>query len=162
MSSVVISETYLVIAAVIAASVLGGAVWASGLNLSDALRANSGFILERGRSSVDVIFAFGRSAVSTARVWVKNTGEKSYHPDEIKLADVFFGPRGNIARIPYGTAGAPRWSFTIANDDGDDVWERGETLEITVYWTTTLGNNDFYFRITTHTGATDEILFTAG
>jgi hypothetical protein len=47
-SSVVISETYLVIAAVIAASVLGGAVWASGLNLSDALRANSGLYWRGG------------------------------------------------------------------------------------------------------------------
>jgi len=159
MSSIVISEVYLLVAAVIAASVLAGGVAFTSTSLSDSMRAASQHMLDKSKVSVEAVFAFARSDQNYAIVWVKNVGERSFLDGEIRVSDVFFGPRGNFIRVKYG-GGNPSWSYVIENDDGDGVWEPGETIRITVQWTSNLGSRDYYFRFVTHLGRFAELLFT--
>ena len=163
MASNVISETYLVVAAVIAASVLGGAITFGTMNISDSMKAAWLNANDRLKTSVEAIFAFGNPDGNIAHVFVKNTGKRSFQDGEIRFSDVFFGPRGSFARIPFRESGSPpRWTYTIVNDDGDNVWEPGETIKIEIYWTSNLGSSDYYFRFVTPFGRSTEIVFTTG
>lgn len=163
MATNIVSETYLLVAAVIAASILGGAVAYGATSMSDSMRIAWLNANERSKVMVEVVFAFGSSDESVAHVYVKNVGEKSFSDGEIRLSDIFFGPRGAFERVPYSASGAPpRWVYTIVNDDGDGVWEPGETIQVDVYWLANLGRGDYYFRFVTPFGKYAESLFTAG
>ena len=163
MASNIISETYLVVAAVIAASVLGGAITFGTMTISDSMKAAWLDANERIKVSVDAIFAFGDPNESVAQVFVKNTGKRCFQDGEIKFSDVFFGPRGNFIRVPFEESGSPpRWTYIIVNDDGDNIWEPGETIKIEIYWTGNLGSSDYYFRFVTPFGRSTEIIFTTG
>ena len=163
MATNIVSETYLVIAAVIAASILGGAMAFGTTTMSDSMRAAWLDASERSKVMVEAIFAFGSSSDNVAYVFVKNIGKRPLYDSEIKLSDVFFGQRGAFERIPYAESGTgPRWTYNIVNDDGDSVWEPGETIQISVILVNNLGPGDYYFRFVTPFGRYTEILFTAG
>jgi len=162
MAANIISETYLVIAAIIAASILGGAMAFGTTKMSDSMRAAWLDASERSKVMIETIFAFGSPSDNVVYVFVKNIGKRPLYASEIKLSDVFFGPRGAFERIPYSESGtAPGWRYSIVNDDGDSVWEPGETIQIII-----LKNNlepgDYYFRFVTPFGRYAEILFTVG
>jgi hypothetical protein len=163
MAANIVSETYLVIAAVIAASILGGAMAFGTTAMSDSMRAAWLDASERSKVMVEAIFAFGRSGDNTAYVFVKNIGKRPFYANEIKLSDVFFGPRGAFERIPYSESGTgPRWTYNIVNDDGDSVWEPGETIQISLILANNLEPGDYYFRFVTPFGRYAEIIFTVG
>jgi len=162
MAANIICETYLVIAAIIAASILGGAMAFGTTMMSDSMRAAWLDASERSKVMVEAIFAFGSSNDNVVYVFVKNIGKRSLYSSEITLSDVFFGPRGAFERIPYSESGtAPRWMYNIVNDDGDSVWEPGETIQIIIL-TNNLEPGDYYFRFVTPFGRYAEILFTVG
>jgi len=160
MSSVVISETYLLVAAIIIGGILASAM-AYGANiLSDSMRAAWHNICDKSRVDIDAVFAFGSQVESYAKIYVKNVGIRSLQPGEIEFSDVYFGPRGSYKLVSYGGNSTPYWIYTIVNDDGDGIWEPGETIEITVYWTESLGPTDYYFRFVVPFDKYCEITFT--
>jgi hypothetical protein len=163
MGANIVSETYLTIAAVIAASILGGAIAFGTTTMSDSMKAAWLHASDRSKVMVDAVFAFGGSGDNVACIFVKNTGRRPLYDGEIKLSDVFFGPRGAFERIPYSESGtAPRWTYSIVNDDGDAVWEPGETVQINITLTYNLTSGDYYFRFVTPFGRYAEALFTVG
>ncbi len=157
-----IGEAYLIVISVISALALGAGVYFWATQLGDAFRTASQDVVEKARVKVNALFAFAANGSDTAKLWVKNTGKEAILAGEIERGDLFFGPRGSFSRIPYGGSQPPTWSFVIANDDGDNVWEPGETVEITITLSSPLSSGDYFARYTTHTGYSTDIVFTVG
>jgi len=89
-------------------------------------------------------------------VWVKNIGSTSFNP--IENSDIFFGPEGNYARIPFqGNANGayPNWTYNIENGMS---WGPTATLKIDIHFLTPLGTGRYFTKVTTLNGATDQYL----
>jgi flagellar protein FlaG len=81
---------------------------------------------------------------------MKNIGTQSITMSEItRSSDVFFSPVGSVQRLDYsGTPGsstpgptgiAGTWTFKLYDNNNNNVWDPGETLEIDAY--TTVSNS---------------------
>ena len=89
-------------------------------------------------------------------VWVKNVGSsRILDPTQM---DVFFGPEGGLARIPYvdDTAGYPRWSYTLENGT---EWTSTVTLKISIHYSSALTTGTYIVKIVTPSSAADELTF---
>jgi hypothetical protein len=114
----------LIIAGVISAIAVFNAILPAVTQSGEAMNSMERRIDERMQSQVEIIHAT-RSG-NTALIWVKNVGSLKIAPPED--CDLFFGPDGNYARIPY-SAGLTHWTYLIENDT---EWRQGATLKITV------------------------------
>lgn len=162
MSSTVISEAYLVIASVIALSLISGAVLLNLQEIRSAQVDSTRVLKDRIRVDVRIVFATSVQGSSTAYVWVKNVGAEGIASTLVPQGDLYFGPAGGARYVPYDETGstAPSWSFRIVNDvDGDGRWDPGETIEIVVLWDSPLGAGDYYVRYSAYTGDYDEYYF---
>jgi archaellum component FlaG (FlaF/FlaG flagellin family) len=115
---------FLVIAGVISAVFAFNAIYPAIVQSSDAMTSMERRMDERLKSQIEIIHA-ARSG-SDALIWVKNVGSVRLAPPE--ASDLFFGPQGNFARIPYGT-GLTHWEYVVENGD---EWNPTATLKITV------------------------------
>jgi len=158
MARVVISECIITIGVVIASAIAVSAFIANLTGLGAVITLKHSTDKETMLTRIEVVFATNTSS-SSVKVWVKNIGIHSISGPLIEKSDLFFGPRGNFTRIPYGGPGPPMWEYTIANDDGDGDWEPGETIEITITVDYTLGPGDYYVKFVTYRGAYDDYSF---
>jgi len=101
-------------------------IYPAAVQSGDALTSRQRRIDERLRSQIEIIHATGQSDNSDVLVWVKNVG--SSRISAIESCDVFFGPEGNFARIPYDT-GQPHWEYQLENSS---VWDPTATLKILI------------------------------
>lgn len=91
--------------------------------------------------------------------WVKNVGAANI--SAIETSDVYFGAEGSVARINYGGAGLPRWSYSI--EGGGAAWGPTTTVKFTIIYSTPgaspaspLAAGNYYLKITTPNGIPDE------
>ena len=162
MSSTVISEAYLVIASVVALSLISGAILLNLQELKSAQVDSTRMLKHKIRVDIKIVFATADQGSSTAYLWVKNVGAESIPSDLVPQGDLYFGPAGGARYVPYDATGAtaPSWTFTIVNDvDGDGRWDPGETIEVAVTWDSPLGAGDYYVRFSVFTGDYDEYYF---
>ena len=125
---------------------------------SGALTSTAGVLDDRLSSQIEIVHATGASGTARAEVWVKNIGATVIEP--LERVDVFFGPQGNFARIPYGGPGcsAPCWQYTVENDT---KWTPTATLHITIRVTSNLQTNVVYYtKVVAPNGASDAKFFT--
>lgn len=155
----VLSESILTIA-VVFASVTAAAVFMQNVTQFNSVQLSTAESAKKGiMTSIKVTFASNSSDI--VRVWVKNVGQSSIMSGELARFDLFFGPVGNFSRIPYGVPGVPSWNYTIAVDsDGDTRFDPGETIEINISLPYELSSGDYYLRIITHNGISDDYYFT--
>ena len=147
-----IVTAFLIIAGVISAVFVFNAIYPAIVQSSDALTSMERRMDERLKSQVEIIHA-ARSG-SAALVWVKNIG--ALRIVAIEAADVFFGPEGNFARIPFGT-GSPHWEFVVENAAD---WTPTATVKITIVNYTFSGPGTRYFvKIVLPNGIGDEDYF---
>lgn len=162
-SSAVISEVYLTLAVVVAASVLSASFYTSLQRVADVEREKTIEFKREIGTRVKILFAAQYNGTAV-KLWVKNVGLDTIKASLIgEKADLFFGPEGEFKYIPYDESSPPTWTYTLKNDvDGDGDWDPSETIEILVNSGSTLSSGDYYVKYSAYTGASSEYTFTLG
>lgn len=149
----VIVTALLVVAGVISAVFVFNSIFPVVMQSSDAMVSMQVRIDDRLKSQVEIIQAT-KTPSNTLEIWVKNVGDARIAPPE--SCDLFFGPQGNFARIPYGT-GSPYWDYVIENDT---AWNPRATLRITIYGYSPLtSGTQYYAKFVLPTGVSSDYYF---
>ena len=146
----VITTTFLIIVSVVCAVLVFNAVYPAVIRSSDAMTNMAIRVDDRLKSQIEIIHATGSG--SNAFIWVKNVGSLRIIP--IESCDVFFGPEGNFARIPYGS-GATYWTYEVENAS---EWTPTATLKITIIATIS-ADTRYFVKVTSPNGISDEDYF---
>ncbi len=147
-----IITAFMTLAAIVAAVLLFTAIYPAIVSGSEAVAGMSDRITSRLRNQVAIVHAVADG--STALVWVKNIGSERI--SAVERVDIFFGPEGDFARIPYGSAsGNPHWEWELENDTS---WNPTATLRITIY-TDALLSGRYFVKVVTPDGVSTESYF---
>lgn len=152
MPSTVIVEGLLIIAGIVAASVLAGAV----INKIGAF--DSSFTMSTNTqktiilTKIKILYATNSSSTQ-ADSWIKNIG--SYPITNPTTTDVFFGKVGQVQRIPYDSATTPTWNFSKPID----TWDKQETVEIEIFNDSAFSSGTYAITVSTPNGVEDEHVF---
>lgn len=150
-----IITVFLIVAGVIAAVLVFNAAYPAVVQSNSDMASMQARIDERLRSEIQVIhIAKSPDYADVALAWVKNVGSSTIKA--IDRCDVFFGPEGAFARIPYGS-GDPHWEYTVENGS---TWGPASTLRVTVDLDyPLLPGERYYFKISTPNGISDDDYF---
>lgn len=131
MAREVISTSILMIATIVAVSAAIMVILPTVKDLAHSYSSVSSTLNERVETDMEIIFIKVTSNTTAVNVyfWVKNTGSNRLDTDLISMSDIFF--TSNSAYLHF-TPSDPGVSFTIENGDGDEYWEKGETLKFSV------------------------------
>ena len=157
MSEAAITTAIITIACVICAGMLVSAIYPAMHRATSSVVSTSEKLGDRIETSIDIIAEVNQS--SYEYVWVKNTGSSKI--PQIENSDVFFGKINDFRRIPFDStlSVAPSWNYSIENDDGDNRWDVGETLNITINSSSEITAGDYYVKIIVYNGISDEDKF---
>lgn len=144
----------MIIAGVVCAVLLFSAVYPAVTRGGEAIARMEGRIGDRMQSQIEIIYASGQSSNSDVSVWVKNIG--SSRISAVEKCDLFFGPEGNFARIPYGT-GTPHWEYSLENDT---EWNPSTTLKVLIrYGAGSPSSGRHFLKMIAPNGIADEYYF---
>ncbi len=150
----IISEGILVIASIVLATALSGAVMSQVGVFQSAFTASTQNQKDITLTMIKVVYATNSSSTQI-NVWVKNIGVNDItNPTSV---DVYFGKLGALRNIPYNTAGpTPYWSYSSVFAS----WQAKNTAQIIINSDTNLQKGVTYqVRITTPNGVSDDYLF---
>ncbi len=116
MASTAISESYMIVISIVAASILSAAVLPSVSQITQVYNNKAQDFKIESETGVKVIFSFGADGETAIDVWVKNTGKTRIQSSLIEKSDVFFGPVGEFSRIQYNETSGSKWNYSIEND----------------------------------------------
>jgi flagellar protein FlaG len=158
MAESVITVSIITIACVICATMLVSAIYPAVNRATSSVVSSSAKLGDRIETSVDIIAEANES--SYEYVWVKNIGSQIVR-SQIENSDIFFGEIGNFQRIPFNATllATPSWNYSIENDDGNDRWDAGETINITISSASEITAGDYYVKIVLYNGVSDEEKF---
>jgi flagellar protein FlaG len=159
MSETVITTAIITIACIICAGMLVSAIYPAMYRATSSVVQTSSKLGERIETSIDII-AEANDTSQHAYIWVKNTGASEI--PQVENSDLFFGKIKEFQRIPFNSspsAPAPCWSYAIENDDGNQRWDVGETLNITINASTPITSGTYYVKIVLYNGISDEDKF---
>lgn len=144
----------LIIAGVVSAVLVFNTIYPAAVQSGDALTSRQRRIDERLQSQIEIIHATGESDNSDVSVWVKNVG--SLRISAIERCDVFFGPEGDFASIPYNE-GKPHWEYELENSTR---WDPSATLKIIIRYGDTYPSAGRHFlKVVIPNGISDEYYF---
>lgn len=145
----IIVTAMLMIAGVISSVTLFNAVYPAIAQGNDAMTNMENRVSDRMKSQIGIIHA--ANVNNTVEVWVKNIGDARIVG--VDSSDVFFGPEGNFARIPYGS-GSPHWEYVVENAS---EWSPRATIRIVLYNYSPLNPGRYYVKMVLPNGiAADE------
>ncbi len=143
----IIVTALLMTAGVISAILLFNAVYPAVNQGNDAITNMQVRLGDRMKTQIDILHAAQSGGVVT--IWVKNTGDTRIVG--VDSSDLFFGPEGNFARIPYGS-GSPHWEYVVENGT---EWSPRATLRVVVINFSPLNSGRYYIKMTLPNGITD-------
>lgn len=162
------SETFVtaifLVTAIIAAGVLVNAIFPSIYQASETFVAGSHEMDDRMRTDIRIINTVIHHDDSIAHIWIKNTGVSPIPKDLIHRFDIFLGETGRYQRLTYVKGGGPaagEWNFTLYDDNGNGLWDRGETLEIIARGTDVDSGDRIVFQVVLPNGVRRSTEFTA-
>ncbi len=131
MSREVISISILLIATVVAVSVMVMAIIPTIRDLAHTYSSVAENLNEKVKTNIKIIFikAVQNGTAVDVYFWVKNTGETKINFDLIARSDIFIT---STSVFLHFTAGDSSVSYIIENGDGDNYWEKSETLRFNV------------------------------
>jgi len=144
----VIVTALLVIAGVVSAVTFFNAVYPAIGQSGDAITSMEGRVNEQLKTQIKIVY--GAQSNGDVLIWVKNIGALAVTAPE--ASDLFFGPQGNFARIPYGT-GTPHWEYQVENGG---VWSPSHTLQIRIVGYSPLNPGIYYSKLVLANGVSDE------
>jgi hypothetical protein len=115
---------------------------------SDAMVSMERRADEQLKTQVQIIHATQTGA--NVVVWVKNVG--SVRIPAVDSSDLFFGPQGNFARLPYGV-GTPSWQYVVENGT---EWNPTATIRITITGFSPLDPGRYFIKLVLPNGISDE------
>lgn len=163
-----IITSILLIAGVISAVIFFNALYPAVLQSSDAMVGMQRRIDEQMKNQVEIVHAIGEldasgNWVSTygdgdtsfdVFIWVKNIGSERI--SAIERCDVFFGPVGGFARVPYQDevgGSLPSWT---ANVENGSVWDPTGTLKVSIHFLAKLAQGRYFVKFVIPNGLSDE------
>ena len=164
-----ITTTFMIIASIITSVMVFNAVFPAIARSRDTLVTMRGRLDERMTSQIEIVHATGELNHNAAWqdtnsdgnfdviVWVKNVGDVRL--PAVEKIDVFFGPEGNFARIPYSAEAEgtyPNWEWHLENDA---YWNPTATLRITINFSTVLASQRYFLKIVLPNGVADTYYF---
>ncbi len=131
MAREVISTSILIIATVVAVSAAIMVILPTVRDLSHSYVSVAGNLNEKVETDMEIIFIKVVPGTTTVDVyfWVKNTGNTKLDTDLINMSDIFITSDSSFLHF---TANDARVNFTVQNGDGDEYWEKGETLNVVI------------------------------
>ena len=146
----IVVTAFLIIAGVISAMTIFNSVLPAIQQSSDAMTAMERRVDDRMKTQIEIIYA--AKSGNTIVLWVKNVG--SARVRAASSSDLFFGPQGNYARIPYGV-GSPSWVFTIENDTD---WNPSATIKITITYASPPPAGSYFAKMVLTNGISHEYM----
>ncbi len=162
------SETFVtaifLITAIIAAGVLVNAVFPSIYLASETFVSSSHEMDERLRTDIAIVNTV-INETGIAYIWVKNIGVNPIGESLIPRFDIYLGKTGEIRRLTNSGEGAGpasgEWQYRLYDDNGNGLWDRGETLEIVAQSSISVTEGDrITFQIVLPNGVRRNIDFT--
>jgi len=134
MAREVITASLLIIASVVAVAAMVNAVFPSIHKMTNSFDSLSSNMKEKIETNIDIIFINTNN--SLLYLWVKNTGISKIPLDYFNKTDIFVYSSTNYWHAVFKGSTNPKWDYSIENGDGDNYWDQGETIEITVEFDT--------------------------
>lgn len=153
MASAIFTETILIISSVIIAATLSGTVFTKMGTIESTFAATTKNANDIALTKIEIIYVTNSSS-SKVNAWVKNIGMNPITSPE--SADVYFGNKGNVTRIPYNAGPVSTWNYSQPSQ----VWNVRDTVQFVIYYDTTLQKSKTYeLKVTTSNGVSDEHIF---
>ncbi|MDD3247825.1 MAG: hypothetical protein PHF18_13410 [Methanosarcina sp.] len=162
MSGESIGSAILTIASVICAFSFASVAYPSVISAGDPIMSRTDSMGDQILTDMEILHETTGAEGTEIHVWIKNVGCKGISSGTIPESDLFFGEIGNFERIPYDETGnlTPGWSYLI-EQNGDDNWDKGETLRIKIKPVDLPVTGDKYFiKFSTYNGVSEEAYFT--
>jgi len=143
----------LIIGGVVCCMVVVNAIFPAITESTGAIADATGKIDDRIRSKIQIIEVSDSS--SEVYAWIKNVGASRILG--VDKSDVFFGPEGNFARIPYSAAATtpPYWNYTVENGT---EWGPTATIKVTIYLASS-PSGSYYFKFVLPNGIADQDIY---
>ncbi|NMB79268.1 MAG: flagellin [Methanomicrobiales archaeon] len=132
MSAETFTTALFLITAIIAAGVLINAVFPVVYQMSGTFSSATHESDERMRTDIKIVATYGNTG-GVAQVYFKNIGTTRIALSQIRKGDVFFGPTGTFTRLTNKASlplGDDQWYANLIDDNSNEFWDAGETLEI--------------------------------
>ncbi|MDD4248196.1 MAG: hypothetical protein PHT13_03635, partial [Methanosarcina sp.] len=158
MSGESIGSAILTIASVICAFSFASVAYPSVISAGDPIMSRTDSMGDQILTDMEILHETTGAEGTEIHVWIKNVGCKGISSGTIPESDLFFGEIGNFERIPYDETGnlTPGWSYLI-EQNGDDNWDKGETLRIKIKPVDLPVTGDKYFiKFSTYNGVSEE------
>jgi hypothetical protein len=155
----IISTVMLIVISMILSMLLFNAAYPAVIRSSDAIVNMGDRSDDRMKSQITIIHASGEldntgfwqdtngDGQFEIFLWVKNIG--STRVIALEQSDLFFGPEGNFARIPYNTGSYPYWTADVENAA---EWTPTATLKITIHYGVPLSPGRYFAKVTLPNG----------
>ncbi|MEM0005392.1 MAG: hypothetical protein QXV81_03070 [Ignisphaera sp.] len=141
MASEAVSTAILIVAGVIVATAIVSAIYSQASLMSSAVRIASRISEDRIRTEVRIVHVAVNSSVDGGYllIFIKNIGSRGIAQEEISKSDIYIGSETCSSMYLYSPEPTQnRWSFTIVDSNGDNVWSPGETLIVRVFNSTAI------------------------
>jgi hypothetical protein len=144
----VIVTALLLVSGVISAVFVFNTLFPVVIQSSDAIVSMERQADDRLKTQIEIIHA--AQTGDTVVLWVKNVG--SVRIMGVDSSDLFFGPQGNFARLPYGV-GTPSWQYGVENGT---EWDPAATIRITISGYSPLNSGRYFVKLVLPNGISDE------
>lgn len=151
----IIVTVMLIIGGILASFALFNGIYPAVQRSGAAISSASDAMNNRIESNIKIIQV--NDDQSTIEAWLKNTG--SAEIDSVEDSDIFFGPEGDFAWIPYGNSGSPLpyWNYQLQSTDSQ--WLPADTNEIIIHLPSSPSPDTYYLKVVIPDGIFDETLF---
>ena len=130
MSKEVITTAILMIASIVAVVAFVNAVLPAVYGLSESYTSLSRNMENQLKTDINVIFIYPED--NNVSVWIKNVGSSSIPFSQLQYSNVFVFSSSGYWDANFESGTLPSWDYTLENGDGNDYWNRGETLKLTI------------------------------
>jgi len=120
---------------------------------SGAVTSATSQVSDRIESRIDIIQVADNS--TQVEAWIKNTGTTRIL--SVTRCDVFYGPEGDFARIPYGSGSPSYWTYQL--EGGETEWGPAVTLRLTIHLSSPISTGTYIFKVVLPNGISDSTTF---
>jgi hypothetical protein len=145
----------LIIGGVVASFALFNGIYPAIQRSGTAITSASDTLNDRIKSDIRIIQV--NETGTEVDAWVKNVGSSDIVT--VENSDIFFGPQGDFARIPYGTTGsaAPYWNYQMEGTNSQ--WRPTDTNKIVIHLAGVPIPDTYVLKMIIPNGIFDETVF---
>ncbi len=134
MAKEVIVTAILLIASVIAVVAFVDAVIPSVYDLSNSYSSLADNMGDQFKTAIDIVFVYPNPAGNNVSVWIKNVGSTNIPLSKLGYCDIFVLSSSNYWNPRFESSTYPSWNYTLVNGKSGDTWNRGETIQASIYF----------------------------